>query len=79
MHFMFQKEIVPYMQPIFIPIVSTIQNALSLVVDENDNVTKDERTMLLRAYYGYINVILSNDTSEILTSQGGCFNPINPS
>ncbi|ESO01347.1 hypothetical protein HELRODRAFT_192301 [Helobdella robusta] len=66
----FKKTIVPYMQKVFIPIISLIQKSLtSAAVDEEDQVIQMEKKMLQRGYYGYINVIINNDTAEILSNQ----------
>ncbi|GFY44642.1 exportin-T [Trichonephila inaurata madagascariensis] len=65
----FKKEVVPFVQEIFMPFVTAIFNALSTPIDENDQPAQNERQLLQRSYFLFISVIVSNNITEVMSTQ----------
>lgn len=65
----FKKEVVPFVQEIFMPFVTAIFNALSTPIDENDQPAQNERQLLQRSYFLFISVIVSNNITEVMATQ----------
>ncbi|GFT78646.1 exportin-T [Nephila pilipes] len=65
----FKKEVVPLVQEIFMPFVTVIFNALSNPIDENDQPAQNERQLLQRSYFLFISVIVSNNITEVMSTQ----------
>jgi len=66
---MFQKAIVPFLQQVFMPIVSTIFHALTTTIDERDQVSQTERKLLQRGYFTFISTLVNNNVTEVLSTQ----------
>ena len=66
----FQSAISPFLQEVFMPLVSTIYQVLSTPSDELDQVTANDKKMLQRSYYLFICTIVSNDVLDVLKNQG---------
>ena len=64
-----QKELVPFLQQVFMPIVSTIFAALTSEVDENDQVTREERNSLRQGYFLFVSTLVNNGVTEVLSNQ----------
>lgn len=64
----FQKDIGPFLQSIFVPLVSAIFTALSEPLEENDEEEKRTRRLLQRNYYLFVTTIVSNNLLDILVS-----------
>ena len=67
---MLQKAIVPFLQHVFMPIVSTIFRALTTTIDERDQVSQTERKLLQRGYFTFISTLVNNNVTEVLSTQG---------
>ncbi|GFU05315.1 exportin-T [Nephila pilipes] len=65
----FKKEVVSFVQEIFMPFVTVIFNALSNPIDENDQPAQNERQLLQRSYFLFISVIVSNNITEVMSTQ----------
>ncbi|KFM56538.1 Exportin-T, partial [Stegodyphus mimosarum] len=65
----FKKEIVPFVQQIFMPFVNVIFNALSVPIDENDQPAQSERQLLQRSYFLFIAAIVTNNITEVIAAQ----------
>ena len=65
-----QKHIVPFLQEVFMPIVSTIFQVLLAPSDENDQVAATEKKMLQRGYFSFIANLVNNNVTEVLSNQG---------
>ena len=65
----FQKAIVPFLQQVFMPIVTTIFRALTTTIDERDQVAQTERRLLQRGYFTFISTLVNNNVAEVLSSQ----------
>lgn len=69
----FQKEVVPFLQQVFMPIVNAIFSALSLPVEENDEQGKREKQLLQRNYFQFVAAVVTNNISEVLNAQDSQF------
>lgn len=65
-----QAAIVPFLQQVFMPLVSTIFQVLSTPSDDLDQVTAVEKKMLQRSYYLFLSTIISNDCLDVIKNQG---------
>ncbi|XP_069692793.1 exportin-T-like isoform X5 [Periplaneta americana] len=69
----FQKEVVPFLQQVFMPIVNAIFSALSLPIEENDEQGKRDKQLLQRNYFQFIAAIVTNNIAEVLNAQDSQF------
>ncbi|PNF17178.1 hypothetical protein B7P43_G06581 [Cryptotermes secundus] len=69
----FKKEVIPFLQQVFMPIVNAIFSALSLPVEENDEQGKREKQLLQRNYFQFIAAVVTNNISEVLNAQESRF------
>ena len=67
---MFQKHIAPFLQEVFMPIVTAIFQVLLTPVDERDQVAAVEKRMLQRGYFSFIATLVNNNVTEVLSNQG---------
>ena len=51
------------------PIVSTIFRALTVAIDERDQVSLAERKLLQRGYFTFISTLVNNNVTEVLSNQ----------
>lgn len=65
----FKAAIVPFLQQVFMPLVSTIFQVLSTPSDDLDQVTAVEKKMLQRSYYLFLSTIISNDCLDVIKNQ----------
>jgi exportin-T len=65
----FKKDIVPFLQQVFMPIVSTIFRALTTIIDERDQVSQAERKLLQRGYFTFLSTLVNNNVTEVLSNQ----------
>ncbi|GBM46917.1 Exportin-T [Araneus ventricosus] len=65
----FKKEVVPFVQEIFMPFVTAIFNSLSVPIDENDQPAQSERQLLQRSYFLFIAAIVTNNITEVIAAQ----------
>lgn len=65
----FKADIVPFLQEVFMPIVSTIFQALTTSVDERDQVTQGDRRLLQRGYFTFISTVVTNNVAQVLSNQ----------
>ncbi|XP_054710680.1 LOW QUALITY PROTEIN: exportin-T-like [Uloborus diversus] len=65
----FKKEVVPFIQQIFMPFVTAIFNALLVPIDENDQPAQSERQLLQRSYFLFIAAIVTNNITEVIAAQ----------
>lgn len=63
-----QKEISPFLQSIFVPLVSAIFSALSEPIEENDEEERRTRRLLQRNYYLFLTTIVSNNLLDVMAS-----------
>ena len=67
---LFQKQIVPFLQNVFLPIVTKIFQVLNSPVDERDQVSATDKRMLQRSYFSFISTLVNNNVQEVLSNQG---------
>uniref|UniRef100_T1JL81 Exportin-T n=1 Tax=Strigamia maritima TaxID=126957 RepID=T1JL81_STRMM len=65
----FKKEIVPFLQRIFMPLVRVIFNALTQPIDESDQHAVRDKQTLQRSYFLFISAILTNGVDDVIASQ----------
>ncbi|XP_063443506.1 exportin-T-like isoform X2 [Mytilus trossulus] len=65
----FKSAISPFLQEVFMPLVSTIYQVLTTPTDELDQVTANDKKMLQRSYYLFICTIVANDVLDVLKNQ----------
>ena len=66
----FKKNLVPYLQHVFMPIVHKMWALMSeQPVDDSDSVLKSEREALRRAYFTFLQCIVTQDVMEVISSQ----------
>ena len=59
----------PYLQQVFVPVVTTIFRVLNGPVESNDQVSSMDRTLLRRGYFNFLAALVNNDVTEVLASQ----------
>lgn len=64
----FQKDIGPFLQTVFVPLVSAIFAALSEPLEENEEEEKRTRRLLQRGYYLFLTTIVSNNLLDTLAA-----------
>ncbi|PSN51529.1 Exportin-T [Blattella germanica] len=69
----FKKEVIPFLQQMFMPIVNAIFSALSVPVEENDEQGKREKQLLQRHYFNFIAAIVTNNIADVLNAQESQF------
>ena len=66
----FKKNLVPYLQHVFMPIVHKMWALMSeQPVDDSDSVLSSEREALRRSYFMFIQSIVTQDVIEVISSQ----------
>jgi len=66
----FKKNLVPYLQHVFMPIVHKMWALMSeQPVDDADSVLKSEREALRRAYFTFLQCIVTQDVVEVISTQ----------
>ena len=66
----FKKNLVPFLQHVFMPIVHKMWALMSeQPVDDTDSVLKSEREALRRAYFTFLQCIVTQDVVEVISSQ----------
>ncbi|KAG0723542.1 Exportin-T [Chionoecetes opilio] len=62
------KDVGPFLQTIFVPLVSAISSALSEPVEDNEEEEKRTRRLLQRGYYLFLTTIVSNNLLDTLAA-----------
>lgn len=71
----FQGDISPFMQKVFMPLVSTIFQVLIQPADSLDQVAVSEKRALQKSYYQFLSTIITSDVLDVLKNQGMCLLP----
>jgi exportin-T len=66
---MFQRDILPFLRQIFLPVVSSIFSLTSSNSGE-DSLSPDEIHSLQKSYYCFLHVLATNNVMEVFTSLG---------
>lgn len=64
----FKKNIVPFLQQAFTPIVNAVFTSLATPEDENDEEVKREKQLLKRNYFQFVAAIVSNSVVEVFNN-----------
>ncbi len=65
-----QKQIIPFLQSVFLPVVTKIFQVLNLPVDERDQNAASDKRLLQRSYFSFIATLVNNNVHEVLSNQG---------
>ncbi|XP_071784413.1 exportin-T-like [Asterias amurensis] len=65
----FKSTIVPFLRSVFMPIVTTIFNVLGQPADELDIQAKQDKDLLKRSYFQFLQTLVANDVSEVISGQ----------
>ncbi|XP_070558298.1 exportin-T-like isoform X2 [Ptychodera flava] len=65
----FKKLIVPFVQEVFMPVVTTIFTVLMQPVDSNDTQAAKEKQTLQRSYFQFLQALVINDVVEVISNQ----------
>ena len=64
-----QKAIGPFLQQVFMLLVTTIFHALTASVDERDQVAVTERRLLRRGYFTFLSALVNNNVADVIAAQ----------
>ena len=65
-----QQTMVPFLQHVFMPVVTTIFKVLNSPSDALDQNVANDKKLLQRSYYYFLLVIINNHVIEIISKQG---------
>ncbi|KAK3579421.1 hypothetical protein CHS0354_029730 [Potamilus streckersoni] len=65
----FKGSIGPFLQAVFMPLVTAIFHTLTAPGDELDQQKKNDNKMLQKSYYLFLSTIVSNDLMDVLKNQ----------
>ncbi|XP_021954226.1 exportin-T isoform X2 [Folsomia candida] len=65
----FKKEVVPFLNQMFTPMVQSVFRALAEPIELNDQIATGERRMLQRQYYNFIATIVTSNVMEVLSAE----------
>lgn len=65
----FKKEVVPFLQRMFMPLVEVIFRALAAPTEPGDEQALRDRQLLQRAYFLFVAAIITNNVVEVVASQ----------
>ena len=71
---LFQAEISPFLQEVFMPLVSTIFSVLNQPSDSSDQDAKNDRRSLQKSYYQFLATIVTSNVLDVLKNQGKASN-----
>ncbi|ESO82555.1 hypothetical protein LOTGIDRAFT_197880 [Lottia gigantea] len=67
----FKTDIAPFLNNLFMPLVSTIFRVISTPTDERDQIAANEKKMLERGYFQFLSTIVSYQVYDVLKAQAG--------
>lgn len=67
---MLQDHVVPFLQQVFMAIVTSIFRVLSIPADAQDQVAETDIRLLRRNYFSFIAALLNNNVAQVLCNQG---------
>lgn len=65
-----QRQVSPFLQQIFMPLVLAIFEVLARPAEENDQTAALEKQMLRRSYFSFIQTIAGSGMNEVMANQG---------
>ncbi|XP_077399699.1 exportin-T [Vanacampus margaritifer] len=66
----FKRQVSPFLQQVFMPLVLSIFEALARPADANDQAAALEKQMLRRSYFSFIQTVAGSGMNEVLANQG---------
>ncbi|KAM9772273.1 exportin-T isoform 2-T2 [Syngnathus typhle] len=66
----FKRQVSPFLQQVFMPLVLAIFEALGRPADANDQAAALEKQMLRRSYFSFVHTVAGSGMSEVLANQG---------
>uniref|UniRef100_A0A3Q3B8C5 Exportin-T n=1 Tax=Kryptolebias marmoratus TaxID=37003 RepID=A0A3Q3B8C5_KRYMA len=66
----FKRQVSPFLQQIFMPLVLAIFEVLARPAEENDQTAALEKQMLRRSYFSFIQAIAGSGMNEVMANQG---------
>ncbi|XP_054481081.1 exportin-T isoform X2 [Anoplopoma fimbria] len=64
------KQVSPFLQQVFMPLVLAIFGVLSRPADDNDQAAALEKQMLRRSYFTFIQTVAGSGMNEVMANQG---------
>lgn len=68
-----QRQVSPFLQQIFMPLVLAIFEVLARPAEDNDQAAALEKQMLRRSYFSFIQTIAGSGMNEVMANQGEWF------
>ncbi|XP_071960983.1 exportin-T-like isoform X2 [Antedon mediterranea] len=65
----FKRVIAPFLQEVFMPIVTTIFNVLAQPSDQMDMQANRDKRSLQKGYFNFLQVLVINDLAEVMSNQ----------
>lgn len=66
----FKRQVSPFLQQVFMPLVLAIFEVLARPAEENDQAAALEKQMLRRSYFSFIQAITGSGMNEVMANQG---------
>ncbi|KAK7896758.1 hypothetical protein WMY93_022083 [Mugilogobius chulae] len=66
----FKRQVSPFLQQIFMPLVLAIFEVLARPAEENDQAAALEKQMLRRSYFSFIQTVTGSGMNEVMANQG---------
>ncbi|XP_061920622.1 exportin-T [Entelurus aequoreus] len=66
----FKRQVSPFLQQVFMPLVLAIFEALARPAEDNDQAAALEKQMLRRSYFSFIQTIAGSGMNEVMANQG---------
>uniref|UniRef100_A0A4W6F3H4 Exportin-T n=1 Tax=Lates calcarifer TaxID=8187 RepID=A0A4W6F3H4_LATCA len=66
----FKRQVSPFLQQIFMPLVLAIFEVLARPAEDNDQAAALEKQMLRRSYFSFIQTIAGSGMNEVMANQG---------
>lgn len=65
-----QRQVSPFLQQVFMPLVLAIFEVLARPAEDNDQAAALEKQMLRRSYFAFIQTVTGSGMNEVLANQG---------
>ncbi|XP_023808441.1 exportin-T [Oryzias latipes] len=66
----FKRQVAPFLQQIFMPLVLAIFEVMARPAEENDQTAALEKQMLRRSYFSFIQTMTGSGINEVMANQG---------
>lgn len=66
----FKRQVSPFLQQVFMPLVLAIFEVLARPAEENDQAAALEKQMLRRSYFSFIQTVTGSGMNEVMANQG---------